>query len=139
MDALAGQLRQQLARVPVRVDGDPSGGLAAAMEPCRVGHADLDPAGDPAGEVAHEKSRFVSRRHTLGQRDAFLILETIGQDADEHVLGSFRRMPCDAQLERFVDAAVHVGEIDRQNVNRCSLGHDWATALRVVEAEALRA
>jgi hypothetical protein len=41
------------------------------MESCRIRHPHVDPRGNTAGHVSHECSRFVARRNTLGELDAF--------------------------------------------------------------------
>ena len=118
MNPGAGQLPEQLPRVAVRVDGDAARQLHAAVQPVRIRHPDFDPGRRPAREIAHEQRRLVARRHALGQLDAFLELQAVGQHPHHHVLDGFGRVPRNAQAQRFEHAAVHVGEVDGEGVDR---------------------
>jgi hypothetical protein len=48
---------------------------------------------------------------------AFVVFEAVREDPYQHEGRGFRRVAGDAQLQRFVDAAVRVGQIDADNVD----------------------
>src|SRR5882672_4733054 len=70
VDALAGELRQELRRRFVRIDGDARRGLARLVEPGRVGRADVDPGAEGAGQVADRDRRLVRIGHAAREGDA---------------------------------------------------------------------
>ena len=68
--------------------------------------------------------RLVAGRHAFGQRDAVLVFEAVGEHARQHVLDGLGRLPRHAQVERLVDAAVDVGQLDART------GRWWRSAPR---------
>src|SRR5687768_6126263 len=54
MDAVAVQLAEHLRDAAVRVERGAAGKLVAAVQPLGRWEPDLDPGGDPAGQVADE-------------------------------------------------------------------------------------
>src|SRR4051812_22837552 len=74
MDALSGELTQQLLRISVRVDGNTRRCLARLVQARRVRRAELHPQLERAGEIAHGERRLVRLRDSTRERDAFGIL-----------------------------------------------------------------
>src|SRR5213075_852991 len=54
------------------------------------------------------------------------VLQTVGEHARQHVLRALRRMPRHLQVERLVDAAVDVGELNVEAIDGCGEGHFWS-------------
>src|SRR5688572_18182036 len=113
-----------LCNIAVRVHSRAAGELAATMKSCRIRHPHLDPRRDTAGHVPHQYSRFVARRDTLCELDAFGVLQAVRKQARQHELGCFRRLPREAQRERLVDAAIDVSQLRVEVVNGRSEGHN---------------
>jgi hypothetical protein len=100
------------------VDDDARRGLAGLVHPRGVGRADVDPHAHHAREITHGERWLVRLGQAVGERDAFRVFEAVGEDArDEMVLG-LRRMPRGADRERLVDAAIDVGQLDLEAVDR---------------------
>ena len=63
-------------------------------------------------QLHSEHRRFVVGSDALGKLDSVAILETICDDAHEHIFDRFGRMPRNANFHRFVNAAIDVGKVD---------------------------
>ena len=88
-----------------------------------VGRADLDPGCDRAREVANGERRLVGiGEPARRERDAFGVLETVGEHASDEVVLGLGRVARDAQREPLVDAAVGVREVDVERVDRRGKG-----------------
>src|SRR6185436_643752 len=93
VDSLAGELRQQLRRSLVRVDGDARRGLARLVKPGCVGRADVDPGAVGAGQVANRDRRLVRVEQPAGKRDAFGEFQAVSQHSGGKMLFGLGRMP----------------------------------------------
>jgi hypothetical protein len=57
------------------------------MQPRGVRHADVNPAGNASGQVAHRPPRLIAVGEAVGHRDAVAVLEAVGEHARDEVLG----------------------------------------------------
>jgi len=71
----------------------------------------------------HPHGRLVGVGQALGEGDPFLVFQAIGHDARQHVLGRLAGVLGNAQIEGLVHAAVHVGQLDGEAVDRGAEGH----------------
>ena len=117
VDALAGELADELPRILVRVDHHPGRGLARLVQPGGVRSADVDPGTQGAGEVAHRQRRLVRLRQPAREGDALAVLQAVRQHPGQEIFLGLRRLSGDAQRQRLVDAAVDVGELDVEGVH----------------------
>ena len=88
------------------------------MEAVGVRCADLDPRGDPPGQVADQDRGLVGGGDALGERDALTVLEAVREHPRHHERGRLGRMLRHAQGEIVVDPAVDVGQLHREGVHR---------------------
>ena len=63
-------------------------------------------------QLHSEHRRLVAGSDVLGKLDSVAILETICDDAHEHIFDRFGRMPRNANFHCFVNAAIDVGKVD---------------------------
>jgi hypothetical protein len=103
-----------------------------------VRRADVDPHADHAREIAHGERRLVRIGKPLGEADAYGVLETVGQHPHDEILFRFRRVPRDAKGQCLVHAAIHVGQLDLERVDRGRQCHVDATRSALVIAIRLR-
>ena len=66
-----------------------AGELEAAMQTLGVGHTDLDPCRHASGQVSNKYGGLVARCDALREHNPVAILETIGDNAHEHVFDRF--------------------------------------------------
>ena len=91
---------------------------------------DLDPRRHGAGQIADEQGGIVGAGEALREGDALRVLETVREHARHHVLIRLGRLLRHLEREGLVDAAVGVGEIDVEVVDRGSKRHDQAAVSR---------
>src|SRR5688500_10493821 len=115
MNALALELAEQL-RLLVRVYRDARRGLGGFVKARGVGGADVDPGAQAAGEVEDPQRRLLRCPEAAREIQAFGELEAVGEHARHQVVLRLRGMARDLQLERLVDAAVHIRKADREVV-----------------------
>jgi hypothetical protein len=118
MDALASQRAPVALGVVVRVHRHARDSFAGAVESCRIRGADLDPRSHLSREIAHLECRLVGLGESLRETESLLVLEAVGEHARAQELLAFRRMSRDAQIERLVDPAIHMGQIHVELVDR---------------------
>src|SRR6185295_10050511 len=118
VDPLAGELREELRRRLVRIDGDARRGLARLVQSGRVGRADVDPGAKGAGQVANRDRRLVRVEQPAGKGDAFGEFQAVGEHSGGKMLFGLGRMPRGLEGELLVAAAVHVRQSDLEVVDQ---------------------
>src|SRR5665647_613671 len=124
MHSLAGELAQQMERIPMRVDRNARRGLARLVQPRRVRRAELHPELQRAGEIAYGERRLVRLRDPARERDPLGVLEAVGDHPREQIFLRLGGLLRDTKRERLVDAAVDVRELDVEVVDRCGERHE---------------
>ena len=71
-----------------------------------------------AREITHGERWLVRLGQAVGERDALRVFEAVGEDARDEIVLRLRRMPHGADRERLVDAAIDVGQLDLEAVER---------------------
>lgn len=99
-----------------------------AEEASFVGQTDFDPMEDVPGGIFLPEAGFVRIPEVLGELEGWVgvrggCVEGEGEQADEHALVGFGRVPCERDRVFGVDLAVEVGEMDLGLVNDCFEGH----------------
>ena len=136
MDRLAGELFQEQRRILVRVDGHTRDGFRGLVQPRSRRRADINPGADRPREIAHGDGRVLRVGHAPRELDAFRVFEQVRQHARDEIVLGLRGVTRDAQRQRFVNAAIGVGELDVEVVDRCSERHVRATRPRVLDEAA---
>ena len=131
MNIRCGKLCEELSNITMCVYRGSPRQFVAAVEPVRVGHADLDPGVNASSEISTENRRFVPSRDTFGQRNSLSILEAVCEHAQQHVFDGLGWLSRDAELQTFVNVAIDVGQIDVEVVNRCCQRHRDVTVVLV--------
>jgi hypothetical protein len=120
VDALAGEARKQQVHVAVHVYDDFRRRLRRFVQPVSVRHADLDPGLQRARQVAHADRGLVRVGQAFRKSDSLGVLEAIGEQPRQQVLGGLRRVARRPDLERLVDAAIRIRQADLEHVHRCA-------------------
>ena len=121
VNPLAGELRQELRRRLIGVDGDARRGLGRLVQPGGVGRADVDPGAVGAGEVANRDRRLVRLGQAAREADALREFQAIGEDARREVLLGLGRMARRLYGQRLVDTAIDVREPDLEVVDQSGI------------------
>ena len=72
------------------------------------GRAHLDPRAQHAGEIAYRECWFVGIAQAIREGQPVRIFEAVGEHACAQELLGLGRVPRDKQVERLVNAPVHV-------------------------------
>ena len=91
------------------------------MQAFRVRCSNLNPGLQDAGQVPHDDRGLIRIGQALGECNAFGVLETVGQQASQEMIGSRGRGLRCADRQRFVDRSVRVGQPDVEHMHRRGL------------------
>jgi len=123
MDTLAGERAPVALGVVVRVDGYPRSGLGCPVQPRSVRRADLDPRPHRTGPIAHLERRLIGVGEPLREGESLAMLEAEREHPGAQKRLALRWMSRDAQVDRFVDIAIHVRELHAELMNRSAKSH----------------
>jgi hypothetical protein len=119
VDGTRGGLADQEARVVLGEDDHAGAGLGRLVEALRRRGPDLDPRLQDPLQVPHGQGRIVDRREApLRELDPLLVEQRVREGPREEVGHRLRGMLREAEVERLVEAAVDVRDLDLEVVHR---------------------
>ena len=93
------------------------------MEAVGRGVAYFDPGVELIGEVFLEDGGLVGLAKALAEGDALGVFQAAREDAGDEVAVRLGGVLRDAQIDRLVDAAIAIGDLDLEAAHRCSQSH----------------
>ena len=126
VDGTALGLADQQPRIVLREDHHPRGRLADLVQALGRRRPELDPDAQVALQILHPHGRLVGGGQALRERDPLLEQQRVSDHARQQVRHRFGGVARHAQIERLVDAAVHVGELDLDVVDGRRQSHRFA-------------
>ena len=118
MNLRAGKPGEPLRGFAMDVHGDSRRGFRGAMQTVGRRRADVNPCLKRAGRIANRDWRIVWIGQTPAREfDSWRVFAAVGEYPGDEVLLGFGWVTCDFERQRFVHAAVAVGEIDLDGMN----------------------